>query len=175
MPAMPAPFVPLPLVAPLPTSPLGRALAGSASAIESARTSDPAAAQRAAAFDLRARQQAAVGDVSGALASSSLARAAALSGTPGGFASAVPFSAAPAAAFPNVPLAGGGVVLPADLLAARNAIERAAATRHDSTLNLAKSQYRRALDAYLSGDLARAQRDARNAAALVAGSRPKGP
>ncbi len=175
-PATPVPFVPLPVAPPAPTSALGRGLAGAASAIEAARASDPGAAQRAAALYVRAQQQAAAGDVSGALASSSLARAAALSGAPaGGLVPGVPFSAVPAAAFLSVPLAGGGTVLPPELLRARAAIEGAAATRHDSALDLAKSHYRRALDAYLSGNLASARRDARTAAALAAGSRRKGP
>lgn len=158
---------------PLAGSPLERGLAGADDAIERARPVDPLAAQRAYAFELRARQQAAAGDVSGALASSSLARAAALSaGSPPSLEPARPISTL-SSPFALVPLVGSGVVLPSDLLDARAAIERAAATRHDSGLALAKATYRYALDAYLSGDIARARRNARIARALA--TRTKGP
>lgn len=171
----PAPYVP-PLGAPaLPTSPLGRGLAAAAGAIEGARATDPAVAQRAAALYLRAQQQAAAGDVSGALATTSLARVAALSASAAGpLAPAIPFSAAASIDMRSVPLAVGAAVLPPEFLRVRASLERASAKRHDFALALAKSHYRRALDAYLSGDLARARGDLRAAAALVTGSRMKG-
>jgi len=171
----PFPYVPPQSATPITDTPLGRALWGSSRAIEAARTADPAAAQRAYAFDLRARQQVAAGDVSGALASAALAQSAALTGAASnGLPPAQPF-AAPAGSFPEVPLARTGVVLPGELLAARTAIERATATGHDSSLGPAKAHYRRALDAYLTGDLAREVREARLARSLVTGPSMKGP
>lgn len=173
-PLAPAPFVPLLTPPAIAGSPLERGLSSAVRAIEGARTSDPAAAARGAALEFRARQQAAAGDVSGTLASAALARSAALAPLSlEGLAPAVPFSAVePAPGFANVPLAAGGVALSSDLLAARAAIERAADSRHDSALALAKDRYRRALDAYLEGDFARSQRDARAARTLLAPGAP---
>lgn len=161
-------------------SPLERGFAGAAESLERARTVNPLAAQRAYALDLRAHQQAAQGDRAGALATTSLARAEALaagSSHPTTLAPALPVAVAQSP-ISRVPLVNDGVVLPRDLLAARGAIERVAATGHDPGLALAKLYYRHALDAYLSGDRVRALDQARIARTLAlhpTGSLRKGP
>ncbi|GAC1545811.1 MAG: hypothetical protein NVS3B16_15620 [Vulcanimicrobiaceae bacterium] len=171
------PFVPLAGQPAAPITPVGRGLAAAGGAIDGVRAAEPATAQRAAALYLRAQQQSATGDVAGALASAALARAAALApAVTAGLAPALPLAAAPAAfASRGVPLAVAGAPLPLELLGAREAIERAAVARHGSGLELAKSRYRRALDALLSGNLAGALDGARAARALAVKSRTKGP
>lgn len=172
---VPVPYVPPGSNVPA-TTPLGRGLAGAANAIEGARASDPRAAQRADALYVRAQQQAAAGDVSGALATTSLARAAALSaasgyGLPPAASPAFPTTARP----PTVPLAAAGALLPTDLLLARAEIERVAGAKHDSSLDLAKKHYRHALDAWLSGNAPLASREASVARAVAEFSETKGP
>ncbi|GAC1308054.1 MAG: hypothetical protein NVSMB21_12870 [Vulcanimicrobiaceae bacterium] len=103
----------------------------------------------------------------------SLSRRGALGTAPVGLAAAR-VRVVPGVAGGAVPLAGA-VVLPTEPLRARAAIERAAALRHDSERPLAKTRYRRALDAYRSGGRARSRRDADAARSLADGSRTKGP
>ena len=143
---------------------------------------DPAAAQQAAFAYAQALQRARAGDVSGALAASAHAQATALEAGRGVLPlPAVPLRPAP----PGVPTTGvpqtgvtatgvtpptagvpivddAGAVLSPELLAARNEIALASElTRRP--LDAAKAHYRRALDAYQSGNAARARHEARAA------------
>ena len=163
----PTPFTPLLPGPPLPLGPLGRGLAGAYGAVEAARASDPAAAQQAAGLYLQAQLQARNGDVSGALATAAAARAAAVMALPATrLTPAIPL-AAPRVPASGIPLVGGTGFLPTELLRARDAIARAELMRHGSALAQAKERYRSALDAYFSGDAARAARDARAALDLA--------
>lgn len=136
--------------------------------------SDPAAAERASFLYAQARERAARGDASGALAAAASAQA--LAGArsaaplptlapqiqPGGAAGAlVPPSLAASAGLPETGL------LPAGLLAARNEIELAERIGH-APLTEAKAHYRSALDAYLSGNAARSRVEAKASFDLAA-------
>lgn len=138
---------------------------------------NPAAAQQAAFAYAQALQRARAGDVSGALAASAHAQATALEAGRG----VLPLPAVPLGPAPlGVPTTGvpqtgvtpptagvpivddAGAVLSPELLAARNEIALAAElTRRP--LDAAKAHYRRALDAYQSGNAARARHEARAA------------
>ena len=172
VPVAPAPLPPLPVLPgpPLPTGALGRSLAGAYGAIVRAGATDPAAAQRAEFLYAEARQRALRGDVSGALASANAAQAAALSQRPALLAPAEP-NVLPAGSVPREPpiLSGGGAAaLPPDLLVARNEIALADRLHAGGSLDAAKRRYRRALDAYLSGNAASSHREARAAFDLAA-------
>ncbi len=148
---------------------------------------NPAAAQQAAFAYAQALQRARAGDVSGALAASAHAQATALEAGRG----LLPLPAVPLAQPPpgvpttGVPTSGvpptgvmptgvtpptagvpivddAGAVLSPELLAARTEIALASElTRRP--LDAAKAHYRRALDAYQSGNAARARHEARAA------------
>lgn len=133
---------------------------------------NPAAAQQAAFAYAQALQRARAGDVSGALAASAHAQATALEAGRGVLPlPAVPLGPAPLGVPPTgvtPPTAGvpivddAGAVLSPELLAARNEIALASElTRRP--LDAAKAHYRRALDAYQSGNAARARHEARAA------------
>lgn len=173
-PAAPPPR-PLPAAPPLPTSPLGRSLSNAYQAIVRTGVSNPAAAQQAEFAYAQALQRARAGDVSGALAASAHAEAAALEAGRGAFSlPSVPLAppqppttvVPPTGVTPptaGVPITGdAGAVLSPELLAARNEIELASELTHRS-LDTPKAHYRRALDAYQSGNAARARREARAA------------
>ena len=166
--------IPLPVLAPpaLPTTPVGRSLAGAYGAIVTAGARDPFAAQEASFAYTRALQQARVGNVAGALAAANEARAEALSGAAPGLvppiAPIVPQPFAGDGASPNVPpalgvpLVAGGVPLSPDLENARDEIGLAS-REHGRNLTVARAHYRRALDAYVSGDAATSRVEARAA------------
>ncbi|MDQ2858375.1 MAG: hypothetical protein M3R53_06950 [Candidatus Eremiobacteraeota bacterium] len=168
--AAPLPVLPVLPAPPLPTGPLGRSLSGAYGAIVRAGATDPAAAQRAEFLYADARQRALRGDTSGALASANAAQAAALSRQPV-FVTPAETNVLAAGTVPreSPALAGGAsAALPADLLVARNEIELGDRLHAGSSLESAKRRYRRALDAYLSGDAANAHREARAAFDLAA-------
>jgi len=136
---------------------------------------NPAAAQQAAFAYAQALQRARTGDVSGALAASAHAQATALEagrGVPPP--PAVPLGPAqsPTTVVPppgvtpstsGVPIVeDGGAILSPELLAARNEIALASELTHRS-LDAAKAHYRRALDAYQSGNAVYARHEARAA------------
>ncbi|MBC5800985.1 MAG: hypothetical protein GIW94_13600 [Candidatus Eremiobacteraeota bacterium] len=134
----------------------------------------PAAAQQAEFAYAQALQRARAGDVSGALAASAHAQATALEAGRGASLPTVPLPPAepPTTVVPPTgvtpPTAGvpivddAGAVLSPELLAARNEIELASELTHRS-LDTAKAHYRRALDAYQSGNAVRARHEARAA------------
>jgi hypothetical protein len=169
----------LPLVPPpLPTTPLGRSLSGAYGAIVRANAANPAGAQAANFAYVQALQRARMGDVSGALAAAHIAAATAMSPgiapqllapanpAPG------PLPVAPArpgensgGVFPStagVPIVENGVALEPDLVVARQEIDLAGQLSRRN-LDGAKAHYRAALDAYVSGNAARARSEARAA------------
>ncbi len=174
-PVVPPPLLPAP---PLATSPLGRGLSGAYGAIVRAGTANPAAAQQANFAYVQALQHARMGDVSGALAAAHTAQA--LAGSPArepqlllpALPPAAPIPVAPArpgesagGVFPStggVPIIENGVPLAPDLVVARQEIELAGSISR-RPLDAAKTHYRAALDAYVSGNAARAHAEARAA------------
>lgn len=157
-----APLVPTLPAPPFPAGPVSQSLNGAYRAILRA---DAGAAQRASFLYAQARERAQRGDVAGALASAAAAQAAAGSpssrpgiaplqaGTLGGNAVTPPTT--------DVPIVDSAALLPADLLVARNEIELTERVRPGASLDEAKRRYRNALDAYLSGNAAKAAAEAR--------------
>ncbi len=158
---------------PLPTTPVGRSLSNAYHSIVRAEVSNPAAAQQASYKYVQALQRARAGDVSGALSASGQAQAQVLTGVPRAqpvqplTAPQVPTTVlAPTGVTPpenGVPIVdSGGEVLTADLLVARNEIDLAQSITH-KPLGAAQLHYRKALDAYESGNAARSRVEARSA------------
>lgn len=148
---------------PVPGGPLSQSLNGAYRAILHAGTLNPAAAQQASFLYAQARERAHRGDLSGALASA--AAAAATAGAPANAAIAAQAATTQAASVTPpaaaLPIVDSAALLPADLLVARNEIELAERVRPGASLDEAKRRYRSALDAYLSGNAAKAATEAR--------------
>ena len=147
----------------MPISPVARQLNNAYRAIVTTRTVNPIAAQNASFAYAQARQQARIGNTSGALAAAATAQAQALSGAALAVPLAATTAATPASSVPRgVPIVENGPPLSADLIVARNEIAIAEDVSRAS-LSRAKQHYRAALDAYESGDQARSLSEARAA------------
>lgn len=164
----------------IPGGPLARSLYNANQAIVRANAAglqNASGALQAQYYFLQAQLKAAAGDMAGALAAAALAQSAANSSGAGNTTLRPALSTIPqlpAGAFPGpsdyaptdtvpnarpIPLADD--LLPADLLVARNEIELAENMHAGADLAKAKLRYRSALNAYLSGNAARARADAR--------------
>lgn len=153
---LPLVFLPPP---PVPSGPIGLALAGAYGSINRAAPVDPSAALRAALAYEAALERLRLGDTFGARAEAVRAQAIA------GWAGAAPTVAGSVALPPAVPAPMAGSPLPGYILDARNRIwqaqDRGIDTR-DATRYL-----RVAVDAYLDGDVPRAQSEAQAAIASL--------
>jgi hypothetical protein len=178
--AAPAQSVP-PLLPPQPvsaTGPTGRVLGTAYSAISRATVLDPAAATQATFAYRSAVARLRMGDAAGARAEAARAMAIASAADQGVPASSLPAEsmAAPGGVFPSLAAASREpalleAALPASVRQARMAVLRAAACGADTTK--ASAHLRDAIDAYVSGDAARTNAEARAATqAAAATSRP---